>query len=250
MGSRTGSLSLMDEAVENRFKMHVDRLLEPASTLFAVQRSAGDRVQGQTMEGYGRLRDAHLLLTGVLGAALVRADGVKAELRKGDMELTALLASFVIGMDLCERAVAEGRLLQAAALVRQEMETVTQMVAVSSGKYCDGKTPNVRVLEESLRRMYSSLSEAAHVSRHSIVRSATLFHGDAEATSYTRHFPDFDGDVSRRLFTVHLLLIAKIFELCAATASEPVSDEDRDAVRIAFALMEEEGMVALEADGA
>lgn len=236
--------------MERKFRKHAKRLLKSAAMFFAIQQDAGERVRKQTMEGYGRLRDAHLLLTGVLGSALIRASGLKVELREGDMERTALLASFVIGMDLCERAIAEGRLLQACALVRQEMETVTQMTAIAEGRYCDGRTPNVAALEEDLRRMYGALTDAAHVSRHWIVRSATEYESDAADTSYTRHFPAFDREASRGLFVTHLVLIARMFGLYSAAKGNAVCDEDREAVRLAFDLMETEGMVALEEDEA
>jgi hypothetical protein len=235
--------------MERKLRKHSKRLIEPAAMLFAVQHDAGERVRKQTMEGYGRLRDAHLLLAGVLGSALFRANGLKVELREGDMERTALLASFVIGMDLCERAIAEGRLIQACALVRQEMETATQMTALAEGRYRDGRTPNVAALEEDLRRIYGALTDAAHVSRHWIVRSATEYEGDAEDTSYTRHFPDFDRNASRGLFATHLVLMARMFGLYSAAKGDPVGDEDREAVRLAFDLMEAEGMVALQKDG-
>jgi hypothetical protein len=85
--------------------------------LFALQRVFGDKVREQTMKAYGRLVDAHLLTTGVLAAALLRVNGKITPITPTSEERNALFASFVIGIEACESAIAEGRYLQALALL-------------------------------------------------------------------------------------------------------------------------------------
>src|SRR5260221_10417635 len=122
--------------------------------LFAVQRIYGDEVRAQTMKAYGRLLDAHLLMTGVLAAALFRMHGKITPIGPLDEQRNALLAAFVIGIETCEGAMSEGRYLQALALLRQEMETVAQLKAVNAGKRNDKRSPTVGVLDKSLARLY------------------------------------------------------------------------------------------------
>src|SRR5260370_21266222 len=97
-------------------------LVEAAATLYAVQKVCGDYVGEQSKAAYRRLVEAHLLITGVLATGLLRINGKITSITEGGEERNALFASYVIGMDLCERAIEEGRYLQAHALLRQEME--------------------------------------------------------------------------------------------------------------------------------
>ena len=164
----------MDKAndIESTVDAHKRELIEPAAVLFAVQRVYGDKVREQTMKAYSRLVDVHLLTMGVLAAALLRVNGKITPITATSERRNALFASFVIGIEACESAIAEGRYLQASALLRQEMETLAQIKEVSTGKK-NKKTPNVGVLEKSLAHLYGGLSDAAHVSEHHIVRAAT-----------------------------------------------------------------------------
>ncbi len=86
------------------------------------------------MRAYGQFIDAHLLATGVLASALFCIHGKITETTPMASERDALFAAFVIGLEACERAIAEGRYLQAHALLRQEMETLAQFKAVRAGK--------------------------------------------------------------------------------------------------------------------
>ncbi|HQS45639.1 MAG: hypothetical protein B7Y12_00575 [Rhizobiales bacterium 24-66-13] len=63
---------MLDEGEIRRF---TSGLIEPAATLYAVQKMYGDRAKAKAMEAYGRLSDAHLLVTGVLAAGLLRING-------------------------------------------------------------------------------------------------------------------------------------------------------------------------------
>lgn len=148
-------------------------LIDPAATLYGVLKYYGDKVRQETKDAYGRLVNAHLLIAGVLGAALLRINGKIVPATPGSREGNALRAAFIIGMGLCEDAIEQGRYLQAHALLRQEMETIAQLKAVRAGARREQGSPNVGVLEKSLRSLYGDLSAAAHVSKHWIVEAAT-----------------------------------------------------------------------------
>jgi hypothetical protein len=227
-------------------------LMEPWATLFAVQRCYGDKVREQTIEAYGRLLDARLLITGVLAAALLRIHGKIVPIDSTHEERKALSASFVIGIEVCENAIVEGRYLQALALLRQEMETVARIKTVRFAKTNGERRPNIAVLgNSSLARLYGELSEAAHVSHHQIVRTATQYEvpGDdlSVPTSRARYFPAFDQGLARRSLSLHLGLMLELVQEFMIDLEEQyreaVTEREVEAVNLAVQLMQAEGMV-------
>lgn len=237
---------------EQDLRKFTAQFLKPASTLFAVQKVQGATVREETTRAYRKMVDAHLLITGVLAAAIERVGGKVVETSPAYEERTALFASFVIGMDLCERAIEEGRYLQALTLVRQEMEIIAQLITITRGKRQEGKQPKVTVLEEPLRRLYDDLSAAAHVSRHHIVRAATEMDVSTMelpgATSGTRYFPVFDETIARRCFSLHLMLVLRLIEQMSIDYHEQYAPEDHfrrddaNALELAVSLMVAEEM--------
>lgn len=227
-------------------------LIESAATLYAAQKVYGDEVREQSKAAYRRLVDAHLLITGVLATGLLRTNGKITPITDTSEERNALFASYVIGMDLCERAIEEGRYLQAHALLRQEMETLAQLKAVTAGKRNENRSPNVAVLEKSLARLYDGLSAAAHVSKHHIVRAATKLDVSSEnlpgPTSGTRYFPVFIEELARRSFGVHLMLTLRLIEemsidLHERHGDDGFSEREVEAVNLAVQLMIAEGVL-------
>jgi len=227
-------------------------LIEPRATLFAIQRSSGKNVRDQTLRAYGRLVDAHILITGLLAAALLRINGKVVPINPTLQECDALFASFVIGIKVCEYAIAEGRYLQALALLRQEMETVARIKTIRAGRRNGKQCANMAVLgNSSLARLYGELSEAAHVSKHHIVRATTEYEvGDEELpgpTSGTRYFPAFDEGLARRCFSLHLVLaIELVYEFTIYLKkqyNDGVTESAVEAVNLAVQLMQAEGMI-------
>jgi hypothetical protein len=197
-----------------------------------------------------------MLLSGVLASAILKVDGKLVEASQVGQERTALFASFVIGMDLCENAIVEGRYLQALTLLRQELETVAQLTLISMGKRKDGEAANLKVLEKSLVRFHGDLSAAAHVSKHDVVRSMTeLDVSELDVPAFTagaRYYPAFNVNLARRAFALHLVLIVKVIEHMSVEHEERHAPEDRFgesesiAVHLAAALMKSEGVIELD----
>lgn len=239
----------MDAALE----AHQRELIESAATLYAVQKEYGEKVREQSKAAYRRLLDAHLLITGVLAAALLRINGKIAPTTNASEERNALFASYVIGMDTCERAIEEGRYLQAHALLRQEMETLAQVKSVAAGTRKENRSPNVATLEKSLARLYADLSSAAHVSKPHIVQIATdhaLHQEDLPGpTRGIRYFPAFNEELARRSFGTHLLLTLGLIEEMSIDLHERYRDEafrkrEVEALNLAVQLMIGEGILA------
>ena len=237
---------------EATVEAHQRELIESAATLYAVQKNHGDTVREQTKHAYGRLVDVHLLTTGVLATGLLRINGKITPHTATNEERNALFANYVIGMVVCERAIEEGRYLQAHALLRQEMETLAQLKAVSAGERKDRRSPNVKVLEKSLSRLYDELSAAAHVSKHHIVRAATELDvagwNVPKQTNGTRYFPAFDEGLARRSFGLHLILTLRLLEELSADVHKQHGDDgfterESEAVNLAVKLMIAEGML-------
>ncbi len=241
--------------IEVDVEAHKRELIEQAAILFAVQRVYGDKVREQTMKAYGRLIDAHLLITGALAAALLRDNGKIRPITPNNEERDALFASFVIGIEACENAIAEGRYLQASTLLRQEMETLAQLMAVRAGTRKEEKCPNVGVLEKSLKCLYGELSAAAHVSKHGVVRAATAWDicGDdlPGPTSGTRYFPVFDESWARRSFGLHLMLIIWVItelsiDLDGRHSGDRFTEREAEAIQLAQMLMGAEGIIEID----
>jgi hypothetical protein len=158
---------------EDAIERHKRKFIEAAAMLHAIQKVYGDQAKAKAMAAYGRLIDAHMLVTVVLAAELLRINGAIAEADQTAFERDALFADFVIGLEPCEAAIAEARYLQANAMLGQELEILAQLKAVRANRRKLNGAPNVAVLEQSLPRLYGGLSAAAHVSQHHIVQTAT-----------------------------------------------------------------------------
>ncbi|MHB9102899.1 MAG: hypothetical protein ACYC2E_15495 [Sulfuricella sp.] len=91
--------------IEAAVEAHLRELSEPAATLYAVQKIHGNEVREQTKCAYGRLVDAHLLITGVLATGLLRVNGKIVPFIATNEERSSLFANYVIGMVVCERAI-------------------------------------------------------------------------------------------------------------------------------------------------
>jgi hypothetical protein len=226
-------------------------LADAATTLLTVQYYHGHRIRAQSLRAFGKLVDAHIITVGVLGTALLRVNLKFSEITPTSTRRNALFASFVIGLSLCERAICEGRYLQAGALLRQEAETLAALIEVTAGTRQDGKTPNLGSLEPSIARLYGQLSAAAHVSRHHIVNTATEWNkaldGAPGPTAATRHFPVFEEGMAKRFYGLHLYLTIRVIEELSIDHSRQqlgaFTLREIEAIDLAIALMVQEGIL-------
>jgi hypothetical protein len=229
-----------------------ERLLEPFATMLATQKVSGDAVREETRAALGDLRNAHLLVVGIAGAFMLRTNGKLAPFDSDRDARGALFAALIMGLGLCEQAIEEGRYLQAHALLRQELELLARLVAIRTGTGRAGRTANVAGLETSLKRLYGSLSDAAHLTRSDLVREATRYSvetpDDPGSVSGTRYFPVIDRDVARRSFALHLyILIHAIAEIsgdiAVAHPEARITEEEAGVLDLAIRVMMREGML-------
>lgn len=243
---------MMTDGMETTVEDHRRELIESAATLYSAQKVYGENVREQSKVAYRGLLDAHLLITGVLAAGLLRINGKITPITATSEERNALFGSYVIGMGICERAIEEGRYLQGHALLRQEMEIVAQLKAVAAGRRRPKGSPNLRALEQSLARLYGELSAAAHVSAPHIVRVATKLDVDAQGlpgpTSGTRYFSIFSEELARRSFGLHLMLTLRLLEELSIDfhhqhGQDGFTEREIEVVDLAVKLMTAEGVL-------
>ena len=244
---------LDEDAIEHHKKV----LIEPAATMYAVQKVYGDQAKAKSMAAYGRLIDAHMLATGVLASGILRINGAVVEGDQIAFERDALFAAFIIGLGPCECAISEARYIQAHALLRQELEILAQLKAVGANRRKPNGAPNVAALEQSLGRLYGALSAAAHVSKHDIVQRATAWDGEMDGlpgpTNVTRYFPEIDEGLARRSYALHIYMIIRLVEELSADLSTrhkstAFTDAENRALNLAIDLMAAEGMLEIIAD--
>lgn len=225
-------------------------LLDPAATLYGAQRFAGDQVRAKTKTSFGRMMDAHQLVSGVLAGVLLRTDGKRTLDGLLNQERRVLFASYVIGMPLCELALEEGRYLQAMTLIRQEMETLAQIVTSHSGQRRPGKPASVAVLGKDISRIYGDLSAAAHASNHDMA-SGLLTHEMEREDSISRatyFYPVENMKLARQAFALHLVLTMNLIGQVAIDYNKAHPEDgfgplEQEALNLALELLKAEGMV-------
>lgn len=225
-------------------------LLGPAATLYGAQKVAGDQILGKTKTALGRMVDAHMLISGVLGGVLLRTDGKRTENGLLYQERRVLFASYVVGMLLCEQAIEEGRYLQALTLLRQEMETLAQIVTSHAGTRKAGKLASVAVLGKDISRIYGDLSAAAHASSHDMASGLlTEVMETEEAISRATYFyPVENMKLARQAFALHLVLTMNLIGQVAidynqAHRKDSFGPLDQEALNLAMELLSAEGVV-------
>lgn len=225
-------------------------LTEPADTISAAQKYAGERVREATSATLGQMKDAHRLVSGVLGGILLRTDGKRTPHGGGHHERRVLFASYVVGMPLCEQAILEGRYLQALTLLRHEMETLAQIMSSHAGKRTPGKQATMAILGRDIARYYGDLSAAAHASNH-VMASGLLteeMEGHDRISTATYFYPVENRTLARRAFALHLILTIRLIEQVGIDYGmthprDSFRPLDLEAVNLALDLMKAEGMV-------
>ncbi|MCI3205815.1 MULTISPECIES: hypothetical protein [Pandoraea] len=226
------------------------RRLQEVSARVEEERFAEIRVASEL--ACARLREAEDLLWGVWVAVLSRTHGVKRNYTQKGAERDALYAMFKLGRSLVTRSIFEGRITQAMALVRQELELHAQLVAIGRGQRHAKKSAPISPLREDLRILYGELSQHAHLVSHDLPRSLSARCVDNADVNEQEHGTVFypmarDVELTRRLYAIHIVLVKDVFlELAADTRSEhpeSISESDFNTVMAAMDVCAEEGMV-------
>jgi hypothetical protein len=173
-------------------------------------REARNEIREKSKREYGSgLLDAHLMVTGVLHEVLSRKSLIPGKTNKSIANRRVVIVSFVQGIPICEEAIREGLYVQAAALVRQELETVAAIEEEVEDVREDGETPNVKHVPWEMNRLYGELSAATHVSDHGYL--AEIYRaeerGDARPVSVV---PTYRDGAARNLYAIHVGLLIQV----------------------------------------
>jgi hypothetical protein len=101
------------------------------------------------------------------------------------------------GIHAVEDCIKGGLYVQAAPLIRQEMEAVEALREIRQGRRVPGKTPKLKALKQQ-GRFYSRLTELAHFGKDDLL-SYLLRDGSSVSLD-----PRFNRDFARFLFAMHV----------------------------------------------
>lgn len=110
----------------------------------------------------------------VVASQAKRSDGKYGELSEKAKRRGPILAAFTVGLSLVDDAILGGYPIQAAALVRQELEAIAALVEIESSLRSDKITPNIKVLNVN-GRIYGALSQITHFADNKWIRKLTAY---------------------------------------------------------------------------
>ena len=116
----------------------------------------------------------------------------------------SLTAQFIQGVDICETAISEGLYFQAAALLKQEMETIEAAYDYEIGKRKEKKTPRMRLLKD-FGKAYGEFNDFAHVGVENIHKF--IVHYEKNGMSGPSVVPSYDRDIATRFYGLHVYFI-------------------------------------------
>lgn len=184
----------------------------PAVVLLAHQLSKREEVRARWKEDAHDLLMAHQFALSAIYRAIDRFSGRKFEPRGPSVEgRMSLTAQFLQGVDLCETAISEGMYSQAAALLKQEMETIEAMHEFVQGTRREGRTPRIGGRLVGWGPIYGDMNSIAHVSQRDL--ALQLVHveiGDLSAPSLV---PIYNGELAKLMYGLHVFMIFDIARL-------------------------------------
>lgn len=184
--------------------------IDPGSELMGTQMEQRQRIREQWKKDAGDLIDAHMFATSVVANMTSRISGRRFERPSRAMEgRLTLTAQFIQGIDICEVAISEALYSQAAALLKQELETLAAIDEFEGDRRKDGKTPNVGAgAMRAFGPIYGDLNNIAHVSREDIARKLMLFQRGEICGPST--IPQYDQGLARFLYGYHVYFISSL----------------------------------------
>jgi hypothetical protein len=107
--------------------------------------------------------------------------------------------------------ICEGLYLQAYCIVRQAFEGIAQLHHVRKGTRQATKAPQIKHLDEALRKLYGPLSEGAHIATHDTAQMQAPSASGMESTlAFLPHgislIPCYSPELSGKLLKIHLEL--------------------------------------------
>lgn len=148
----------------------VEVLLFGASKLRELQVDSGYEIYEQSRELFGELLTAHMFAVGTIATVMSRKEilGVKVG---GDLQQqTAFISSFIQGINIVDSSISEGHYNQAAALIRQELETIVALEDLNQGKAVASEAEKTVRVPQSLVKLFGDLSNIDEMAVQNMVK--------------------------------------------------------------------------------
>ncbi|UOA19190.1 hypothetical protein DSM14862_01979 [Sulfitobacter indolifex] len=162
------------------------------------------------MRDAGDLPKAHECALSSICSIINRFSGRRFEKTSASIEgRMSLTAQFIQGIDICEVSIAEGLYAQAAALLKQQLETIAAIDEFENNRRKEGKTPNIgKGVTKNFGSIYGDLNGIAHVSRQGFARQLVAIEkGELCAPSLT---PKYNAELSQLLYGYHVYFIVEV----------------------------------------
>ena len=196
------------------------------------------------------LLSAHEFALSAIFSAITRFSGRRFEPRGASVEgRMSLTAQFLQGVEHCETAISEGLYSQAAALLKQEMETIEAMHEFVQGTRREGRTPRIGGRLPGWGPIYGDMNALAHVSRRDI--SLQLVHVELGNLSAPSLVPVYNFDLAKLMYGIHVFMIFDVArlngDLFEELYGEGLNDEEIRWLVAAMRILTEAGaMVPIE----
>lgn len=188
----------------------------PAKNLQERQRQARDIVSQNFRNENIDLIDAQQSAFSALASMLDRRVGEEVkDISEADQGSMALIAQFIVGIEQCKISIEEGLYAQAAALLKQELETVSAIEEYRNDRRKEGKTPKIgHGLTQNYGKVYGRLNEICHPSRHDWAK--TLAAQKIEKVTGANILVAYNGTIARFLYGQHVIYLDMIVQLAAS----------------------------------
>lgn len=166
----------------------------------------------------GDLLSAHQLALNAITSMVDRVADIEFEQQSEPVEgRMSLIVQFVQGIDVCETAISEGLYSQAAALLKQEMETIEAVHEYETGQRRDRTTPRLNLLR-GFGRVYGEFNKYAHVSVEEIHKFIVNY--EEKGISGPSVIPQYRREIAEFFYGYHVVFIVH----CASQMKKILSD--------------------------
>lgn len=206
-----------------------------------------------TADGGEEISNARFALNcamAALNSVLFRSTQMsRLRINDDDQKRAVIIASCIQGITPIEDCIFRGFFVQAAALVRQELEAIETLRSIRVGRYRDGWKGNSKLHAlKHLGKVYGQLTDLAHLQN-----SKFLSHLVKDSAGYASIDPIQNEKFRLFLIQIHSYAIVGIVldlaDLTTAIDGQSLSDPEREHLTLCNSVLVEQGfLVPAESD--
>ncbi len=153
-----------------------------------------------------------------------------------------LISQWFQGCFLTKEAIFSGLYIQAASLIRQELELTTALKAASGKQGKEGKTPNVGNVLPKMKSSYKNLSEIMHLSRREIITELTAYQTN-DAMLRPTNLPQYNEAAFLTLLGCRTIIMMQLANRLANEFDMDILDSELNLIKEAVKILEQEGVI-------